>query len=158
MNFILSLTSTSQQQLKDRVNILKNCIKTVYNKMQNYNNAIWDGRDDKNNSTAIWLAWGGASEELKDLLNKYPELIEEEKKLTRNAFDVTMEVGHLNIEQKTELAKVLIPLGIQINNLNTYNIILQNKNYLAAFKNIIEDASNLSSEIFSKFVDNVIRK
>lgn len=35
---------------------------------------------------------------------------------------------------------------------------MQNENYLAAFKNIIEDASNLSSEIFSKFVDNVMSK
>ncbi|WP_395477234.1 hypothetical protein [Rickettsia endosymbiont of Pantilius tunicatus] len=158
MNFILSLTSASQQQLKDRVNILKNCIKAVYSKMQNYNNSIWDGRDDNNNSTAIWLAWGGASEELKDLLNKYPELIEEEKKLPRNVFDVAMEVGHLNIEQKTELAKILIPLGIQINHLNTYNIILKSENHLVAFKNIIEVASNSSSEIFSEYVDNVISK
>ncbi|ABE04420.1 hypothetical protein [Rickettsia bellii] len=158
MNSVLSLTSTSQQQLKDRLNILKSCIKTAYNKMHEYDNAIWNGRDDNNNSTAIWLAWGGVSEKLKDLLDKHPNLIEDEQELIRNAFDVTMEVGHLNIEQKIELAKVLIPLGIQINNLNTYNIILQNENYLAAFKNIIEDASNLSSEIFSKFVDNVISK
>lgn len=97
MSSVLSLTSTSQQQLKDRLNILKSCIKTAYDKMHEYDNAIWDGRDDNNNSTAIWLAWGGVSEKLKDLLDKHPKLIEDEQELTRNAFDVTMEVGHLNI-------------------------------------------------------------
>ncbi|WP_017208549.1 hypothetical protein [Rickettsia australis] len=53
-----------------------------------------------------------------------------------------MEVEHLNVEQKKELAKVLMPLGIQINNLNTYNIILQNNEYLEYLKSITENASN----------------
>ncbi|KJV80337.1 hypothetical protein RHORCCE3_1258 [Rickettsia hoogstraalii str. RCCE3] len=134
MNSVLTLTSNNQQQIKDKVILLKNCIKTAYNKMENHSSTIWDGRDNNGNTTAHWLAWGGATEELYGLLNKHLKLIEDEKKLSRNVFDVTMEVEHLNVEQKKELAKVLIPLGIQINNLNTYNIILQNNEYLECLK------------------------
>ncbi|MDE8610945.1 hypothetical protein PQ676_01570 [Rickettsia felis] len=42
-------------------------------------------------------------QQLRDLLNKHPELIEDEKTLPRNVFDVTMEVEHLTASQKEEL-------------------------------------------------------
>ncbi|AAY61663.1 hypothetical protein RFEPED_1660 [Rickettsia felis str. Pedreira] len=61
MNSVLSLTSNSLEQLNGRGMILKNCIKAAYNKMKNYDNTIWDGRDNNGNSTAQWLAWGGAA-------------------------------------------------------------------------------------------------
>ncbi|AAY61664.1 unknown [Rickettsia felis URRWXCal2] len=50
---------------------------------------------------------GVGLQQLRDLLNKHPELIEDEKTLPRNVFDVTMEVEHLTASQKEELYKVL---------------------------------------------------
>ncbi|QQV75225.1 hypothetical protein H6P87_00774 [Rickettsia tillamookensis] len=112
MNSVLSLTSNSLEQLNGRGMILKNCIKAAYNKMKNYDNTIWDGRDNNGNTTAQWLAWGGAARELKDLLNIYPDLIEDEKNLPRNAFNVTMEVGHLTANQKEKIYEVLSDMGL----------------------------------------------
>ncbi|GAA5252437.1 hypothetical protein [Candidatus Rickettsia kedanie] len=49
MNSVLTLTSNNQQQIKDRVILLKIVLKLH----------IING-----NTTAHWLAWGGAIEEL----------------------------------------------------------------------------------------------
>ncbi|WP_269208701.1 hypothetical protein [Rickettsia australis] len=40
--------------------------------MENYSSTIWDGRDNNGNTTARWLAWNRATEELYGLLNKHP--------------------------------------------------------------------------------------
>ena len=40
MNSVLTLTSNNQHQIRDRIILLKNCIKTAHNKMENYSNTI----------------------------------------------------------------------------------------------------------------------
>ncbi|ABV75095.1 hypothetical protein A1C_04110 [Rickettsia akari str. Hartford] len=97
--------------------LLKNCIKTAYHKMGNYSSTIWDGRDNNGNTTAHWLACGGATGELYGLLNKPLELIEDEQNFHVMFLMSQWKWSILNVEQKKALAKVLIPLGIQINNL-----------------------------------------
>lgn len=118
--------SANFSALNEKLPALKLCINKTYIKMESYNTTIWNEKDGIGNSTSQWLAWGGASKVLEKLLNKHPELVDIEKNSLRNAFDVAIEVEHLNIEQKKELAKVLIPLGIKLNCLAAYKMLSNN--------------------------------